>query len=78
MRTDLFSDDFLGDLIIMIIGLVILGVGAQLIIAGAMLSSTNYFLTIVLIIIGAVLLYYSGTILRSLISRIHGRRNGPG
>lgn len=77
MRTDLFSEDFLGDLIIMIIGLVILGVGAQLIIAGAKLSNINYFMTIILIIIGAVLLYYSGTILRSLITRIHVRRDRP-
>ncbi len=77
MRTDFFSEDFLGDLIVMIIGLVILGVGANLIIAGAKLSNTNYFMTIILIVIGAVLLYYSGIILRSLISRIHDRRNRP-
>lgn len=74
---DLFSEDFLGDLIIMIIGLVILGVGAQLIIAGAYVSSVSYFMTIILVVIGAVLLYFSGTILRGLISRIHGRRNRP-
>lgn len=77
MRMDLFSEDFLGDLIIMIIGLVILGVGAQLIIAGAYVSSVSYFMTIILVVIGAVLLYFSGTILRGLISRIHGRRNRP-
>lgn len=74
MRMDLFSEDFLGDLIIMIIGLVILGVGAQLIIAGAYVASSNYFMTLILALIGIVLLYYSGTILRSLIARIHRRR----
>lgn len=78
MKMDLFSDDFLGDVLIMIIGLVVLGVGAQLIIAGAYVSGINYVMTIILVIVGIGLVYYGATILKSLITRIKSGRKYSG
>lgn len=74
MNTGLFSDDFLGDVIIMIIGLTVLGLGVQLIIAGAAVS--NYFMTIIMVIAGAILIAFSARILLDLIEKIRGRRTG--
>lgn len=75
MKMDIFSDDFLGDVLIMIIGLVVLGIGAQLIIAGAYVTSVNYFMTIILVVVGAFLVWYGIDILRDLIKRIDSRKN---
>lgn len=72
---ELFSEDFLGDLLIMIIGLVILGIGAQLFIAGAYVSSFNYFMTILLMIVGIVLIGFGARILMDLIERIRKRKS---
>lgn len=70
MTIELFGEDFLGDLIIMIIGLVVLGIGAQMFIAGAYFADTNAFMTLLLMIVGIVLIGFGARILLDLIERI--------
>ncbi len=65
-----FNDDFVGNIVVMIIGLVILGVGAQVFIAGAYVSTFNYYLTIVLMAAGAILIGFALKLLFDLVEHI--------
>ena len=65
-----FNDDFVGNIVVMIIGLVILGVGAQVFIAGAYVSTFNYYLTIVLMTAGAILIGFALKLLFDLVEHI--------
>lgn len=75
---EIFNNDFFGNIIVMIIGLVILGVGAQLFIAGAYASTFNYILTIILMAAGLVLIAFGLRLLFDLVDQIRPRlRNKP-
>lgn len=74
MKMDLFSDDFLGNLVIMIIGLVILGIGAQVFISGAyipIIRTPDVILMVVLMIVGVSLIAFGLRILLNLVTNIH-------
>ena len=67
---EIFSNDFLGNIIVMIIGLVVLGIGAQVFIAGAYAFSFNYYLMIILMVVGLVLIAFGLRLLFDLIDQI--------
>lgn len=67
---EIFNSEFLGNIFIMIIGLVILGVGAQLLIAGAYAASFNYYMTVILIVAGVVLITIALRLLFDLMEHI--------
>ena len=71
---ELFSDDFLGDLLIMIIGLAVLGIGAQVFITGAYLSTVNVVMTIILMVVGLILIGFGGRIILDLLERLKKKR----
>ncbi len=68
---EIFSNDFFGNIIVMIVGLVILTVGAQLFIAGAYASTFNYLLTVILMAAGLVLMAFGLRLLFDLVDHIH-------
>lgn len=71
---ELFNEDFLGNLVIMIIGLVVLGIGAQLFISGAyipLIQSSDIVLMVILMIVGISLIGFGLRILLNLVTRIY-------
>lgn len=68
---EILNSEFLGNIIVMIIGLVILGVGAEVFIAGAYASTFNYYLTVILMAAGLVLIAFGLRLLFDLIDHIH-------
>lgn len=67
---EIFGNDFLGNIIVMIIGLVVLGIGAQVFIAGAYAFAFNYVLMIVLMAAGLVLIGFGLRLLFDLIDHM--------
>ncbi len=74
MTMELFSDDFLGDLLMMIMGLAILGIGAWVFIAGAYISMINWAMTIILMIVGLILIGFGGRIILDLLEKLKKTR----
>ena len=68
---EIFSNDFFGNIIVMIVGLVILTVGAQLFIAGAYASTFNSLLTFILMVAGVILMVFGLRLLFDLVNHIH-------
>ncbi len=67
---EVLNSEFFGNIIVMIIGLVILGVGAEVFIAGAYASTFNYYLTIILMAAGLVLMAFGLRLLFDLVDHI--------
>ncbi len=67
---EVLNSEFFGNIIVMIIGLVILGVGAEVFIAGAYASTFNYYLTIILMAAGLVLMTFGLRLLFDLVDHI--------
>lgn len=73
---EVFNEEFLGNIVVMIIGLVILGIGAQVFIAGAYISLgtlPDVILMVILMIVGLILIGFGLRVLLDLITKIHRR-----
>ncbi len=72
---ELFSDDFLGNLLLMIMGLAVLGIGAQVFITGAYFVGLNVAMTIILMIVGLILIGFGGRIILDLIEKLKNKKS---
>lgn len=67
---EIFGNDFLGNILVMIIGLGILGTGAWVFVEGAYASVFNYAIMIALMAVGLVLIAFGLRLLLDLIDQI--------